>query len=138
MNGKPVPIATPASKPFWDGCTEGELRLQRCVACDHVYFPPQPTCPRCRGHEIRWEALSGRAKLHTYLINHKPAPGFADDVPYAIAIVQLAEGPRMMSNIVEVDNTPEALVLDMDLEVVFVPRGDVAVPQFRPASVRSQ
>jgi hypothetical protein len=137
VDGKPIPIPTPESKPFWDGCREGELRLQRCVACDRFYFPPQSTCPNCASDEITWAALSGRATLHTYLINHTPAPGFEEDAPYAIAIVQLEEGPRMMSNIIGVDNTPEALVLDMDLEVVFVPRGDVALPQFRPARPRS-
>jgi uncharacterized OB-fold protein len=83
---------------------------------------------------VSWEKASGQARLHTYLISHRPAPGFADEVPYAIAVVELAEGPRMMTNIVGVDNTPEALVLDMDLEVAFEPRGDQSVPVFRPRS----
>jgi hypothetical protein len=84
---------------------------------------------------------SGRAKLHTYLINHRPAPGFEDDAPYAIAVVELEEGPRMMTNIVGVSNTPENLELDMPLEVRFEPRGDrrdqerggQMVPVFTPA-----
>ena len=77
---------------------------------------------------------SGRGRLHTYLISHRPAPGFEADVPYAIAIVELDEGPRMMSNIVGIPNTPEHLVLDMELRVEFEPRGDdMQVPVFRPA-----
>ena len=67
------------------------------------------------------------------MISHRAAPGFEDQVPYAIAVVELEEGPRMMTNVVGVANTPEALVLDMDLEVDFEPRGAVAVPVFRPA-----
>ena len=76
---------------------------------------------------------SGRAKLHSYVINHRPAPGFEAEAPYAIAIVELEEGPRMMTNIVGVPNTPEDLVLDMDLEVVFEEQGGVCLPKFRPA-----
>jgi uncharacterized OB-fold protein len=84
---------------------------------------------------VKWETLSGRGKLHTYLINHRAAPGF--EPPYAIAVVELDEGPRMMSNIVGVEQTPEALVLDMDLEVTFEQRGEVMLPLFKPAGVQS-
>jgi hypothetical protein len=66
------------------------------------------------------------------VISHRAAPWFEDEVPYAIAVVELAEGPRMMSNVVGIANTPEDLVLDMQLEVDFEPRGDVSVPVFRP------
>lgn len=79
--------------------------------------------------------MSGRGTLHTYVINHRPAPGFEDDAPYAVAVVELEEGPRLMSNIVGIENTPENLVLDMDLEVTFEQRGDVAVPVFQPSRV---
>ena len=78
--------------------------------------------------------MSGRATLYSYIINSRlPVPGFEDELPYAIALVKLDEGPRMMANIVGVDQTPEALVLDMPLEVVFEARGDTAVPLFKPA-----
>ena len=76
---------------------------------------------------------SGRGTLYSYVINHRAAPGFADDAPYAIAVVQLEEGPRMMSNILGLPATPEALVLDMPLQVTFEPRGNVSLPQFKPA-----
>ena len=130
MSTKAAPLPTPETQPYWDGCAAGELRLQRCTHCDAHYFPPRPFCPDCLSDEVTWEALSGRATLHTYVINHRAAPGF--EAPYAIAVVQLEEGPRLMSNIVDVEQTPEALVLDMALEVTFEARGDVHVPLFRP------
>ena len=76
---------------------------------------------------------SGRATLYSYVINHRPAPGFEDDGPYAIAVVELAEGVRMMTNIVGVEITPENLPLDLELRVVFERRGDVHIPLFEPA-----
>ena len=85
---------------------------------------------------MEWLAVSGRARLHSYVISHRPAPGFEGDAPYAIAVVELEEGPRLMTNIVGVENTPENLVLDMALEVVFQERGDQCVPVFRPAEGR--
>jgi len=129
-----APEATPETQPFWDGCREGVLMLQHCGGCGDAYFPPSPYCPRCLSDEVEWKPASGRGRLHTYLISHRPAPGFDADAPYAIAIVELDEGPRMMSNIVGVPNTPEHLVLDMELQVTFEARGDaVQVPVFRPA-----
>lgn len=130
---KAEPRPTPETQPFWDGCAQGELRLQHCPTCAAYYFPPRPFCPRCWSQEVEWRPVSGRGVLHTYLINHRPAPGFEEDAPYAIAVVELEEGPRMMSNIVGIENTPENLVLDMPLEVTFEPRGSVMLPLFRPA-----
>jgi hypothetical protein len=135
---KPVPQPTPETRPFWDGTAAGELRIQRCLACRTPYFYPREVCPHCGSTTVEWFTTSGRATLYSYTITHRPAPGFADDVPYAIAVVQLAEGPRMMANIVGVANTPENLVLDMDLEVTFETRGDVALPQFTPAGTGSR
>ncbi|HZU75070.1 MAG TPA: Zn-ribbon domain-containing OB-fold protein [Acidimicrobiales bacterium] len=128
-----MPQPSPETQPFWDGCAAGVLRLQRCRACDQFYFPPRPFCPRCLSTDVEWKDVSGRATLHTYVINHRPAPGFEADAPYAIAVVQLDEGPRMMSNIVGVENTPENLPLDMALQVTFESRGDMMVPLFEPA-----
>lgn len=127
---KPVPVPTPETQPFWDGTAAGELRLQRCPACDRHYFPPRPFCPTCLSGDVTWERVSGRGMLHSYVINHRPAPGW--DEPYAIAVVELDEGPRMMTNVVGVDQTPEALVLDMALTVTFEARGDLMLPVFRP------
>ena len=81
---------------------------------------------------MEWFAASGDATLYSYVINHRPAPGFEADGPYAIAVVQLAEGPRLMTNIVGVPPTPEALVLDMPLRVTFEQRGPISLPVFAP------
>ena len=76
-------------------------------------------CPLCLSQNIEWVEVSGRGALYSYMINHRPAPGFEEDSPYAIAIVELEEGPRMMSNIVGIKNTPENLILDMPLRIIF-------------------
>jgi uncharacterized OB-fold protein len=133
MKDKPIPKASPETQPFWDGCAIGELRIEHCASCEKYYFPPRPFCPSCQSTDVEWRTVTGAAKLHTYTISHRAAPGFEDDVPYAIAIVELDEGPRMMTSIVGVENTPELLVLDMPLRVAFDRRGDVNVPVFTPA-----
>src|ERR1700761_665528 len=125
MPGKAVPVPTPETQPYWDGCAAGELRIQRCLDCGEPYFYPRPLCPSSG-------PASGRATLYSYVINHRPAAGFEAETPYAIAVVQLAEGPRMMTSIRGVPATPEALVLDMPLRVAFEQRGDVWLPVFSP------
>jgi uncharacterized OB-fold protein len=126
------PIPTPETQHFWDGTKAGELRLQRCDACDHVYFPPRPFCPKCASRKVSVFPASGKATLYSYVIHHRPAPGFKP--PYAIAVVELAEGPRMMSNIVDCAQTPEALPLDMNLDVTFEKIDDaITLPVFKPA-----
>jgi uncharacterized OB-fold protein len=82
---------------------------------------------------VEWFTASGLATLYSYVISHRPAPGFEEEVPYAIAVVQLAEGPRMMTSLTGVPQTPEDLVLDMPLLVSFQRRGDVSLPVFAPA-----
>ena len=130
---RPLPVPTPETRHYWDGAREGELRLQRCVDHGHVYFPPRPFCPECSSREIEVFRASGRGTLYSYVINQRPGPGF--EPPYAIAVVELEEGPRMMTNIVDTPQTPEALVLDMPVEVAFEPVTDeVTLPVFRPAA----
>ena len=129
---RPLPRPTPETRHFWDGTREGELRLQRCDDCGKVYFPPRPFCPGCASREVSVFKASGRGILYSYVISHRAAPGF--EPPYSIAVVELDEGPRMMTNIVGTPQTPEALQLDMPVEVVFEPVGDeITLPLFRPA-----
>jgi hypothetical protein len=126
-----IPKPTPETQHYWDGARAGELRLQKCDSCHSIYFPPRPFCPECGAREVSLVTASGRATLHSYVINHLPSPGF--EPPFAIAVVELEEGPRLMSNIVECEQTPEALQLDMPLEVTFeVLSDDITLPQFRP------
>ena len=129
---RPKPQPTPETQHFWDGTRAGELRLQRCNACGKVYFPPRPFCPACGSREVEVFAASGKASLYSYIINQRPRPDMGRE-PHSIAVVTLAEGPRMMTNIVGVAQTPEALVLDMPLKVTFQSFGEVALPFFTPA-----
>jgi len=129
---RPLPVPTPETKHFWEGTQQGEIRLQRCDDCAKVYFPPRPFCPACASRKVSVFAASGRARLFSYVIHHRPAPGFTP--PYAIAVVELAEGPRLMTNITGCEQTPEALVLDMPLEPDFAKfSDDITLPLFRPA-----
>lgn len=131
-----LPVPTPETEHFWEGTRAGRLLLQRCSDCSQVYFPPRPFCPNCSSREVAVEQASGRGFLYSYVISHRPHPAF--DGPYAIAVVELEEGPRMMTNIVDCDQTPEALELDMALEVAFEPITDeITLPLFRPAGSRS-
>jgi hypothetical protein len=134
MPKRPVPEPTPETKEFWEGAKRGELRIQRCRACSRAYFYPRPFCPNCSSRDVEWFTASGRGKLHTYVINHRPAYGFQDAAPYVIAIVQLDEGPRMMSNLVGVEPDPEQIRCDMPLEVTFEDLSDeISLPLWRPA-----
>ncbi|MEX2246979.1 MAG: Zn-ribbon domain-containing OB-fold protein [Dehalococcoidia bacterium] len=136
MPRRPLPEPTPETREFWDGAKRGELRIQRCRSCGRAYFFPRPFCPHCSSKDVEWFTASGRGTLHTYVINHRPAHGFDDIAPYVIAVVQLEEGPRMMTNIVGVDPTPEALPVDLPVEVTWESVGDdIALPMFRPAGV---
>ena len=133
VSERPLPVITPETRHFWEGTRAGELRLQRCGACSQVYFPPRPFCPRCASLKVEVLRASGRATLYSYVIHHRPVPGFVP--PYSIAVVQLEEGPRMMTNIVDVEQTPEVLQLDMSLQVVFERMNDdISLPLFRPAA----
>ena len=130
---RPLPEPTPETQHFWDGCQQGELRLQKCSDCSKVYFPPRPFCPACASRNVSIFKASGKATLYSYVINHRPRPDFGT-APHSIAVVELEEGPRMMTNIVECPQTPEALILDMPLEVTFEKASDtISLPKFRPA-----
>lgn len=129
---RPVPVPTPETRHFWEATQRRELRLQRCEACRHIYFPPRPFCPKCSSDAIAPEICTGRAKLYSYVISHRPAPGF--EAPFAIAVVELEEGPRMMTSIKGCAQTPEELQLDMELEVDFEAISDeISLPFFKPA-----
>lgn len=128
-----VPLNTPETAQFRQGAEIGELRIQTCRDCANSYFPPRPFCPDCGSRNVASVAASGRATLYSYIISHLPAPGF--EPPFAIAVVTLEEGPRMMTNIVGCDQTSDALQLDMDLEVTFRRRGGVMMPCFQPVGV---
>lgn len=131
-NGRPRPTITPETQFYWDGAAEGRLLLNSCTACGgKAYFPPRPFCPVCGSRDVSVTEASGRGTLYSYVISHLDAPGYT--APFVIAVVLLEEGVHMVANILDCPADPEALALDMPLEVTFETRGDITVPQFRPA-----
>ncbi len=129
---RPLPRPTPETAHFWEGTAAGELRLQRCRGCTTPYFPPQPFCPACGGGDVEVVRASGRGSLYSYVVTHRAAPGFT--TPYVIAVVELAEGPRVLTNLVGVEPDPEVLPIDLPVEVVYETIGDVTLPMFRPVA----
>ena len=131
---KPIPDPTPETEFFWRKTKDHELWIQRCIDCSEAFFYPRFHCPKCNTDKVEWFQASGNGTLYSYMINYRPAPGFEADAPYAIAVIQLEEGPRMMGNIVGIENTPENLVLDMPLKVTFTDATeDIAIPNWEPA-----
>lgn len=131
MSERSQPTIYPETQFYWDGAKAGKLLLNSCTACDQAYFPPRPFCPVCGSRKVEVIEASGKGRLYSYVINHMPAPGY--EPPFVVAVVMLDEGVKMMSNLLDCPPAPEALELDMPLEVTFEQRGDIAVPQFRPA-----
>ena len=129
---KPLPYVHDETRPFWEGTKRHELQIQRCLDCEKFYFYPRSICPHCLSDNTEWVNVSGRGKIYSFTVSHRPAsPAFEPDVPYNIAIVELDEGVRMMSNIVECQN--EDLRIDMPVEVVFDDvTPEITLPKFRP------
>ncbi len=127
-----TPLPTEDSAPYWRYCAAGELRTQKCGDCGHVRFPPSVVCPRCLSEQSQWTRLSGRGKVWSWVVFHQAYyPGYADDVPYNTAIVELEEGPRMHTNIVGCEN--DDIYIGMPVEVLFDPIDDgIHLPKFRP------
>ncbi|MFQ5513218.1 MAG: Zn-ribbon domain-containing OB-fold protein [Myxococcota bacterium] len=118
------------SAEFWDRCAREELCFQRCTACGRWRHLPRAMCAACGSAEWEWAQSSGRGRLFSWIVTHQPLlPPFADQVPYAVIIVELEEGVRMVSGVR--DLPLEELTLDLPLEVVFEHFGDVALPFFR-------
>ena len=110
MPGEPPPMLRPATRPapgvdrdnafFWDGLATGQLRLQCCTRCETHRFPPMPGCPRCGASETRIEVTPGAGSLYSWIVvHHAFSQAFADDVPYTIGVVELAEGCRMLARL---------------------------------------
>ena len=128
-----LPRVTPQNEHFWQGGADGRLRILRCRACKAFIHPPQPVCPECLGKELEPEAVSGRATVATFTVNHQQWLGGSDD-PYVIAIVELAEEPRVRLTTNIVGCAPEDVRIGMPVQVRFEAREDVFIPLFEPAS----
>lgn len=132
MQPLPSPTIDENSRPFWDGVGQGVLRYQNCWSCGARWLPPRSECPACLAPEPGWEAASGRARLVSWVVYHRAFnPAFEERVPYTVAIVELEEGPRLISNIVGVSD-PETLAIDQELSLRIEQDGDVKVPRFAP------
>jgi uncharacterized OB-fold protein len=131
MAGGIAPLPTPDTLPFWEAALEKRLDLQHCGSCERFYFYPRPYCPNCGSADVEWRTVSGRGRLLSYVIDYRPLPPADPAEPKIIALVELDEGPRMMTNIVGTAPAPDALPLDAPVTVDFEPRGDFALPVFR-------
>jgi uncharacterized OB-fold protein len=129
---RPLPRPTALSRPFWDGCREGKLLVQRCGQCSRTYFLPSEFCPHCLSTDYTWVASSGRGRVvTTTTVWRPPTPAFAP--PYVVAIVRLEEGHEMLSNIVDV--APDADLIDVEVQVRFERQTDeITLPVFEVAA----
>lgn len=130
----PLPNPTPESRPFWEGAKRHELRLQRCGGCGEAFFYPRNACPHCLSGDLEWFTASGRGRLHTFVIVHRGLKVTPLALPYVLAMIELEEGPRMMSNLVGVEPDPARIRCDMPVVVEWADvTPDVTLPRFRPA-----
>lgn len=140
LSQRPLPAPDDASEPYWQGCREGELRMQRCAPCGHLRFPPRPMCPHCQSFESTWVPVSGRGTIYSWVVAHPPLlPAFAERAPLTIVLVELEEGDglRIVGNWTGED--PAALAIGAPVEVVFEDvTPDVTLPQWRAAGSRAE
>ena len=131
---KPKPRPAPESLPYWQAAQEHRLALPKCEDCGQFWFPPSATCPHCLSTNFAFQTVSGRGKVFSFVTFHRVyRPAFAQDVPYVVALVELEEGPRLLTNILGISH--EEVRCEMPVEVVFDDYDeDVAVPKFRPLS----
>lgn len=129
---KPLPKVNGDNRPFWEGCRQHELRFQQCVDCGHVRWPPSDLCPQCHSKETKCVPSKGVGRVYTYAIYHTAYhPGFASELPYAVAVVALDEGPHLLTNIIGCQ--PDEVTCDMPVGVVWQDVDEkTTLPKFRP------
>lgn len=128
---RPLPKPTPESRAYWEGLKQHTLTLPRCKDCGKAHFYPRIVCPFCASRNLEWAAMSGRGKLYSFVINHRPPPYMGKD-PFVIAVVELDEGPRLMSNLVGVAPDPARIACDRAVQIEYLDiTPEVTLPQFR-------
>lgn len=129
---KPLPIITKLSKVFYEGCKQNKLLYQQCGDCGQIIFFPKYLCPNCMSHNLKWKESKGKGKIYTYTVTYDYGPQeFMQGGPFSLALIDLDEGFRMMSNIVDCDFNE--IKCDMPVEVVFDPvTAEITLPKFRP------
>jgi hypothetical protein len=130
---KPLPAASEITQPFWDGLRAGELRIQRCLECSRHVFYPRTVCQHCLSDRLEWVTASGRGTLYSFTVVRRAMnPAFQADVPYVYAIVELEEGPRVTTNVVNCEL--DALRVDMPVKAVYDKvTPEAALLKFEPA-----
>ncbi len=128
----PAPERDALNTPYWEGLAQGSLSFQRCSACGHAWLPARGECPACLGDQWAWEKAGGGAKLISWVVYHVAFhPAFANRLPYNVAVVELDEGPRLISNVVGVADA-QTLKIDQRLKLVIEDEGGTAVARFTP------
>lgn len=124
------------TEPFWAGCREGRFLIRHCNACGEDHFYPRPFCPKCWSDDVEWKQAAGTATLYTYsIVRQNDLPPFPERVPYVAAIVELDEGPRVMTNVegCEFDDLEIGMRVAVDFKAL---TDDVTIPIFRPATAQ--
>ncbi len=130
----PAPAVEPETEPYWRAARQGRLMLTRCTVGGEIVWIPRPFCPSHMDAATEWVQASGRGVIYSYTEVNRGEGDYAAATPYVLAYVELAEGPRIMTNIV--DAAGQELGVGQAVEVVFHPAGDdLAVPRFRPVAV---
>lgn len=137
MPERPFPKPNADTQPFWDGCREHKLMFQKCGECGHVRWPPSVLCPRCHASITEWITARGRGKIYTYAVYHVPFhEAFKDSLPYVTAVIELDEGPRVLSRITGCDI--EDIRCDMPVKVAWrETSGGYVLPEFIPVTESS-
>ncbi len=128
-----IPAVTDLTRPYWDSARAGRLAVQRCRSCGRIWHPPLPACPHCHGTDLGWREVSGAGSVYTYtVVRHATHAALADQVPYVVAIVELAEGPRLVTGVTGC--APEHVRVGMAVRACFRQVADgVTLPYFEPA-----
>jgi len=131
-NQRPVPKFDRDSSAYWEGAHRHELLLQQCSSCQRFRFYPRSVCPHCLSFVFEWRVSSGHGCVYSFTVIHRaPFTAFRDKIPYVLALIELKEGVRMVSNILECD--PNTVRIGMPVEVIFEDVTDeITLPQFRP------
>ena len=127
MSERPYPELDAETRPFWEALAQGRFEVQRCTACGKHVFYPRLVCPHCGGGPLEWVSASGRGTVHSFTVVHRAPPAFAAEVPYVVALVDLEEGPRMMTRLLGAE--PAEVHIGMPVQVAI--EGDPPLPYFR-------
>ena len=127
-----LPVADLETAPYWEGTKAGKVLIKKCRSCGRAYFYPRNHCPTCWSTDTEWVESTGRGTVYTFTVVYQnDLPPFRDRVPYVVAIVELDEGPRIETNIVECPF--DELQVGMRVAVTFEDEGELVLPRFRPA-----